>query len=131
MTLILAACGTDWSVGPSSGGSGSVDRRFWYYYAADCRYDSFGTYDCSDDYSLSSSEEVRIQITYDGYATLDWNGGIFYYDRGEYYTGYDAGDYYYQFYGDDWELTVYENGYEMIYVDKWEGTATYFYYDIW
>lgn len=140
--VLLAACGTDWSVGPDgcdgsdwsvgpSSNGGSVDRSYRYYYVADCRYDSFGAYDCSDDYALPQSVSVRIQITYDGYATLNWDGYIRYYSRGEYSEGYDAGDYYYQFYGDDWELTIYENGSEMIFVDEWEGTATYYYYDIW
>lgn len=127
VALFFAACGADWSVGPDSGKSGSFDRSYHYYYEADCRYDAVGIYDCSDEYRLSQSVYVRVQMTYDGYVTLNFDGDIYYYDRNEYSEGYDDGDYYYQFYGDDWELTVYEDGSEMIYVDEWKGTATYFY----
>ena len=127
VALVLAACGTDWSVGPDDGGA-TFSKRYRYYYGVDCRYDSFGSYDCSDAYSLSSSMSVRLQITHDGYATLCVDGECSYYDPGEYYSGSDHEGHYYEFSGDDTRMIVYTDGDELIYIDSYEGRAYYYYY---
>ena len=137
VAFTLCACG-DWSVepnnyGPGSGGSNAghyrgVDKRFHYYYGEDCRYNTFGTYDCSDVYVLSPSMYVSLQVTYDGYATLCVDNECSYYDPGEYYQGYD-GVTYYDFPGDDTRMTVYADGAELIYYDSYNGYAYYYYYD--
>jgi hypothetical protein len=131
MALGLAACGADWSVGPDDGGrrSSSFDERFRYYFAEDCRYDSFGPYDCSDSYSLKSSMFVRLSVTYDGYATLCVENDCSYYDPGEYSVGYDHGIRYYDFEGDYTRMTIYMDGSELVYIDYDERMAYYYYYD--
>ena len=128
IALALVACGGDWSVGPNDGGA-SLNRSFRYYYGVDCRYDSFGSYDCTDYYSLSPSVGVRLQVTRDGYVTLCVDSDCSYYDPGEYDVGYDHGDRYYDFVGDDVRMTVYEDGSEMVYIDGYEGMAYYYYHD--
>lgn len=130
-TLAFVACGNDWSVGPDDGGAGSsFSRRFHYYYGEDCRYDAFGqSYDCSDTYVLSPSMNVDLRITRDGYATLCVDDDCSYYDPGEYDVGYDGGDRYYDFIGDDTRMTVYADGYELIFIDYYERMAYYYYYD--
>ena len=128
IALALVACGGDSSVGPNDGGA-SLNRSFRYYYGVDCRYDSFGSYDCTDYYSLSPSVGVRLQVTRDGYVTLCVDGDCSYYDPGEYDVGYDHGDRYYDFVGDDVRMTVYDDGSEMVYIDGYEGKAYYYYRD--
>ena len=128
--LGLVACGTDWSVGPDDGGGrtpSSFDGRFRYYYGEECRYDSFGPYDCSDYYSLKSSMFVRLSVTYDGYATLCVENDCSYYDPGEYKVGYDHGYRYYDFEGDDTRMTIYEDGSELVFIDYNERYAYYYY----
>ena len=128
MTVGLVACGGDWSVGPD--GNSSFNRRFHYYYGEDCRYDAFGqSYDCSDLYSLSTSMNVDLRITYDGYATLCVNNNCSYYDPGEYFEGYTLGNRYYEFSGDDVRMIIYTDGSELIYIDSYEGYAYYYYRD--
>ncbi len=125
----LVACGMDWSAGPDNGG-GSLNKRFHYYYGADCRYDAFGqSYDCSDMYVLSPSVNVHLQITRDGYATLCVDDRCSYYDPGEYFEDYDHGARYYDFSGDETRMVIYADGSEMIYIDTYEGYAYYYYYD--
>jgi hypothetical protein len=130
IALVLVACGPDWSVGPDDGGRGSgMSRRYHYYYGVDCRYDSFGPYDCSDTYVLSPSMNVDLRITYDGFATLCVDDECSYYDPDEYYDGYDHGDHYYEFSDYDTRMIVYTDGTELVYVDNYDGTAYYYYYE--
>lgn len=130
IALVLVACGPDWSVGPDDGGRGSgMSRRYHYYYGVDCRYDSFGPYDCSDTYVLSPSMNVDLRITRDGYATLCVDDECSYYDPDEYYDGYDHGDHYYEFSDYDTRMIVYTDGTELVYVDNYDGTAYYYYYE--
>ena len=124
--LTLGACGDDWTTGNSE----FADRfngSFRYYYVDECRYDSFGPYDCSGEDALSPSMRVLLNIQYDGYATLTIDGYTYRYDELEYSEGYDGGRYYYQFYEDDGSMTVYADGSEMIYVDETAGEAMYYY----
>ena len=130
IALVLVACGPDWSVGPDDGGRGSgMSRRYHYYYGVDCRYDSFGPYDCSDTYVLSPSMNVDLRITYDGFATLCVDDECSYYNPDEYYDGYDHGDHYYEFSDYDTRMIVYTDGTELVYVDNYDGTAYYYYYE--
>lgn len=129
IAFALVACGNDWSVGPDDGGA-SFSRRFHYYYEVDCRYDAFGQpYDCSDMYSMSPSMSVDLRITRDGYATLCVDDKCSYYDPGEYDVGYDHGDRYYDFEGYDVRMVVYADGSELVYIDSYDGTASYYYHD--
>lgn len=131
IALALVACGPDWSVGPEDGGRGGsgMSRRYHYYYGVDCRYDSFGPYDCSDTYVLSPSMSVDLRVTRDDYVTLCVEDECSYYDPGEFRVGYD-GDYrYFDFQGYDTRMTVYEDGSELVYIDYSEGMAYYYYYD--
>lgn len=131
IALALVACGPDWSVGPEDGGRGGsgMSRRYHYYYGEDCRYDSFGPYDCSDTYVLSPSMNVDLRITRDGYATLCVDDECSYYNPDEYYDGYDHGDHYYEFSDYDTRMIVYTDGTELVYVDNYDGTAYYYYYE--
>ena len=130
IALVLVACGPDWSVGPDDGGRGSgMSRRYHYYYGVDCRYDSFGPYDCSDTYVLSPSMNVDLRITRDGFATLCVDDECSYYNPDEYYDGYDHGDHYYEFSDYDTRMIVYTDGTELVYVDNYDGTAYYYYYE--
>ncbi|MBP5440818.1 MAG: hypothetical protein J6W51_00905 [Fibrobacter sp.] len=131
IAFTLVACGPDWSVGPDDGGRGGsgMSRRYHYYYGVDCRYDSFGPYDCTDTYTLSPSMNVDLRITRDGYATLCVDDECSYYDPDEYYDGYDHGDHYYEFSDYDTRMIVYTDGSELVYVDNYDGMAYYYYYD--
>ena len=79
--------------------------------------------------SMGSSMKVSLRVEHDGFATLQVDGDVYYYQRMDYDSGYDYdyGEYYYQFYENDEELTVYEDGSQLIYVDYYAGTATYYY----
>ena len=132
ITLALVACGNDWSVGPDDGcrGGSGMSQRYHYYYEVDCRYDAFGQpYDCSDMYSMSPSMSVDLRITRDGYATLCVDDKCSYYDPGEYDVGYDHGDRYYDFEGYDVRMVVYADGSELVYIDSYDGYASYYYHD--
>jgi hypothetical protein len=130
IALALVACGPDWSVGPEDGGRGSgMSRRYHYYYGEDCRYDSFGPYDCSDTYVLSPSMNVDLRITRDGYATLCVDDECSYYNPDEYCDGYDHGDHYYECSDYNTRMIVYTDGTELVYVDNYDGTAYYYYYE--
>lgn len=125
--LAMAGCGNDWAVGDNSGDI--FNRRFSYYYVEECRYDINGPYSCSGAMSMGSSMKVSLRVEHDGFATLQVDGDVYYYQRMDYDSGYDYdyGEYYYQFYENDEELTVYEDGSQLIYVDYYAGTATYYY----
>jgi len=126
LIAIFTGCGDDWTTGNPE----YADRfngRFRFYYAEECQYDSFGPYNCSGAYSLSPSMLVTLLIQYDGYATLMMDGNYYRYDEFEYSEGYDGGRYYYQFYENDGEVTLYDDGSKMIYVDKLAGEAIYYY----
>lgn len=132
--VCLVACGENWDVGSGAGygggsGSQSFNKRFYYYYGEDCRYDSFGAYNCSEIYSLSSYMTVSLNVTYDGYATLCVDDDCDFYSPNEYDVGYDHGDRYYEFPGDDERMIVYADGSELVYIDTYIGEAYYYYHD--
>lgn len=129
--LILAACGEGWDVGPNDGGH-VFNKRFYYYYSEYCAYDSFGPYNCEGASSMSSYMWVGLRIDRDGMATLTLDGDSFVFLPGEYSEGYDysyGGDYF-QFYEDNEEITVYTDGFEMIFVDELNDEAIYYYADL-
>lgn len=129
VALVVFACTDGWSVGPDDGGA-SINKRFHYYYEVDCRYDAFDQpYDCSDTYSMSPSMSVDLRITHDGYATLCVDDNCSYYDPRDYDVGYDHGERYYDFEGYDTRMVVYADGSELIYIDTYEGNASYYYHD--
>lgn len=130
LCMLTLGCG-DWSTGNDAHGD-IFSRRFHYYYMDVCRYDSFGPYDCSGVGTLSSPMNIALRIEYDGYATLNLDGERFYYNARDYAHDFDVeyGDYYYQFYESDGSMTLYEDGYEAIYVDERAGEAYYYYRDL-
>lgn len=130
MALFLAGCGDDWDVGPDGGHV--VSRRFSYYYSEACDYDAVGPYNCEGAKSMSPYMLVSLRIDVDGMATLTIDGEPFMYWPSEYYDGYDSdyGDYYYQFYEGGEEITLYRDGFEMIFVDRVRGEAIYYYADL-
>ena len=115
---------------PAADGA-KFNRRFYFYYAQDCRFDSIGSYDCSQIVSLSPSKFVGIRVDSDGLVSLNLNGDRFYYLESEYTEGYDP-DYggYFHFYQDDDELTIYKDGMTMAYWDNLHGIVTYYYYEL-
>lgn len=72
---------------------------------------------------------VDLRITRDGYATLCVDDECSYYNPDEYYDGYDHGDHYYEFSDYDTRMIVYTDGTELVYVDNYDGTAYYYYYE--
>lgn len=72
---------------------------------------------------------VDLRITRDGYATLCVDDECSYYNPDEYYDGYDHGDHYYEFSDYDTRMIVYTDGSELVYVDNYDGTAYYYYYE--
>lgn len=72
---------------------------------------------------------VGLKEEHDGFVTLTIDGDVFYFEPLEYIYDYDYsyGDYYYQFSMDGEEITVYVDGGEMIYLDRWAGEAIYYY----
>lgn len=133
LMVVFLGCGLD--AGPVADGA-YFDRNFRYYYVQECRYDSFGPYDCDKIYAVSPSVKVGLRIDSDGLATLylsdnDYlNGGYYYYLDSEYGEGRDEYGSYFKFYEDETELVVYRNGGELTLIDTKYGEATYFYYDI-
>lgn len=128
LPLFLCACG-DLGADPMVSDA-RFSRQFRYYYVQECRYDSFGLYDCDDADVLSSSYVVRLKVDGDGFASLNLDGNMYYYSEWEYEEGYDDYGSYYYFYESDDALTIYKNGEEMIYWDTWNNTATVYSYDL-
>lgn len=124
--MFLSACGDDWNVGDANKAD-RFNRRFRYYYAETCRYDSFGPYDCKGIQSLDRSMSVSLLIEWDGYAVLTLDGNKYRYYERDYSQGYDGISDYYQFYENDGSVTIYTDGTEMIYVDNYAGEAIYYY----
>lgn len=131
LSLQLVGCGGDWGAGGSE--YDDIFRaRLRFYYMEECDYDAFGPYNCLDAVALRSPMRVSVRIEYDGYATVDLDGEVYRYDSREYTHGFDDlyGDYYYQFHEADGDLTIYEDGYRMIYVDNWARKGYYYYQDL-
>jgi hypothetical protein len=124
----LAAC----NLGPDPDADGArFNRRFHYYYVQDCRFDSFGAYDCGPIHSLSPSMTVGLRIDSDGLASLNLDGDSYYYLESEYTEDYDS-DYgpFFGFTQDDDDLTIYKSGEVMAYWDNANGLVTYYFYEI-
>jgi hypothetical protein len=124
----LAAC----NLGPDPDADGArFNRRFHYYYVQDCRFDSFGAYDCGPIHSLSPSMTVGLRIDSDGLASLNLDGDRYYYLESEYTEDYDS-DYgpFFGFTQDDDDLTIYKSGEVMTYWDNANGLVTYYFYEI-
>ena len=126
--LSLSAC----NLGPDPDADGArFNRRFYYYYVQDCRFDSFGAYDCGPIRSLSPSMRVALRVDSDGLASLNLDGDRYYYLESEYTEGFDRDyGYYFNFKQDDDELTLYKDGFVMAYWDNVNGLVTYYFYDL-
>ena len=124
--LLFTACGGDWTVSGSPDADGAIfSRSYRYYYVMDCRYDSFGLYDCSYEEPVSPAYTASFRIDSDGLASLNLDGrNNFYYTERQYDSGSDDYGRYYYFYENDWELTFYKDGSELIFWDTRGNTAT-------
>ena len=130
-TLLLAACGADWTVGSSDADGAIFSRSYRYYYVMDCRYDSFGLYDCSYEEPVSPAYTASLRIDSDELATLTLdNRYSFYYTTHEYSSGHDDAGSYYYFYDNEWELSLYKDGSRLIFWDTYENTATVYLYEL-
>ena len=121
----LAACG---DVGPGAGAD-RFNARFHYFYSETCDYDINGPYNCSGVSSMSSPFTIGLKITHDGYASLRLDGDWFYYSESE----YSEGDDYYQFYDvydAHGQMTVFDDGFEAIFLNEWNNIAVYYYADL-
>ncbi|SHH35685.1 hypothetical protein SAMN05720761_11335 [Fibrobacter sp. UWCM] len=131
LPLLLAACGGDWTAGSPDADGALFNRSFRYYYVMDCRYDSFGLYDCSYEEPVSPAYTASLRIDSDGFASLNLDGrNNFYYTERQYGSGHDDDGSYYYFYEDDYELSLYKNGSQLIFWDTRENTATVYLYDL-
>jgi hypothetical protein len=130
--LLFTACGGDWTVSGSPDADGAIfSRSFRYYYAMDCRYDSFGLYDCSLAEPVSPAYTASLRIDSDGLASLNLDGAYnFYYTEREYDSDIDDYGTYYYFYENDWELSLYKNGSQLIFWNIDENTATVYLSDL-
>ena len=130
--LLFAACGGDWTVSGSPDADGAIfSRSYRYYYVEDCRYDSFGLYDCSLADPVSPAYTASLRIDSDGLASLTLDGEFnFYYTERQYESGSDDVGSYYYFYDKDWDLSFYKDGSELIFWDTDENTATVYLYDL-
>ena len=129
--LLLAACGGDWTAGSPHADGAIFDRSFRYYYVMDCRYDSFGLYDCGYEEPVSPAYTASLRIDSDGFAALNLDGGYnFYYTEREYDLRHDDYGSYYSFYENDWDLSLYRDGSQLIFWDTRENTATVYLYDL-
>lgn len=124
--LLFTACGGDWTVSGSPDADGAIfSRSYRYYYVMDCRYDSFGLYDCSYEEPVSPAYTASLRIDSDGLASLNLDGrNNFYYTERQYDSGSDDYGRYYYFYENDWELTFYKDGSELVFWDTRGNTAT-------
>ena len=130
--LLFTACGGDWTVSGSPDADGAIfSRSYRYYYVMDCRYNSFGLYDCSYEEPVSPAYTASLRIDSDGLASLNLDGrNNFYYTERQYDSGSDDYGRYYYFYENDWELTFYKDGSELIFWDTDENTATVYLYEL-
>lgn len=132
VVLVLLASLTACNLGPDPDADGArFNRRFHYYYVQDCRFDSFGAYDCGPIHSLSPSMTVGLRIDSDGLASLNLDGDRYYYLESEYTEDYDS-DYgpFFGFTQDDDDLTIYKSGEVMAYWDNANGLVTYYFFDL-
>ena len=123
---LMTACG---DLGPDPKADGArYNKRFNFYYVQDCRFDSFGAYDCGKIHSTSMFVSLRVDS--DGLANLNLDGDRYYYLESEYDEGYDSelGSYF-NFYQDSDELTLYKDGSEMAWWKNDDGTVTFYFYD--
>lgn len=129
--LLLVGCGGDWVAGDPDADGARFNRTFRYYFAQECRYDSFGVYDCEYAESISPAMNVKLRVDSDGLATLNVDGENFVYLEREYKDGYDP-DYgaYFEFYEDDGIVTIYKDGSELIFWDSDNNTATFYLYEL-
>lgn len=127
--LFLSACG---DLGPDPDADGArFNAQFRYYWSQDCRYDSFGAYDCGPVYNISPSLRVGLRVDSDGLASLNLDGDRYYYLEMEYDEGYDPGyGSYFHFYQDDDELTIYKDGSEMAWWKTAADSVTYYFYEL-
>ena len=130
--LLMLACGGEWTVSGSPDADGAIfSRSFRYYYVMDCRYDSFGLYDCSLEEPVSPAYTASLRIDSDGLASLNLDGRYnYYYTERQYGSGSDDDGSYYYFYEDDWEISFYRNGSQLIFWDTYENTATVYLYEL-
>lgn len=129
--LLLTACGAEWTVGSPDADGAIFNRSFRYYYAMDCRFDSFGLYDCTLADPVSPAYTASLRIDSDELATLNLDGQYNrYYTTREYASDYDEHGKFYYFYDNDWELTLYKDGSELIFWDTRENTATVYLYEL-
>ena len=130
--LLFTACGGDWTVSGSPDADGAIfSRSYRYYYVKDCRYDSFGLYDCSLADPVSPAYTASLRIDSDGLASLTLDDEFsFYYTERQYTSGSDDYGSYYYFYDKDWDLSFYKDGSELIFWDTYENTATVYLYDL-
>lgn len=122
--LVLLGCGGDWTVGSPDADGARFSRSYRYYYSQDCRYDSFGLYDCDLAVSLSPSFAVSVRVDSDGFATLNLDGEYFYYTELNYSEDCDGIGCYFQFSEGYEDLTVYKNADQMVIWDTWNNMAT-------
>ena len=126
LILLFSGCG---DLGPDPDADGArFNRSFYFYYVQDCRYDSFGAYDCGTISAISPAIRVSLRVDSDGLASLNLDGDRYYYLENEYDEGYDpAYGSYFHFYQDDDELTIYKDGLEIALWDTRNSTVTYYY----
>lgn len=127
--LFISACG---DLGPDPNADGArFNAQFRYYWTQDCRYDSFGAYDCGPILNISPSMKVGLRVDSDGLAYLNLDGGHYYYLESAYDEGYDP-DYgpYFHFYQDEDELTIYKDGSEMAWWKTDKDSVTYYFYEL-
>lgn len=130
--LLFTACGGDWTVSGSPDADGAIfSRSYRYYYVMDCRYNSFGLYDCSLADPVSPAYTASLRIDSDGLASLTLDDEFnFYYTERQYDSDSDDYGSYYHFYDKDWDLSFYKDGSELIFWDTYENTATVYLYDL-
>lgn len=128
--LCLWGCG-DLTEGDPAADGARFRRTFRYYFSQDCRFDNFGVYDCEAAQPLSPAYVVSLRVDSDGLASLNMDGVGYYYLEREYREGVDNyGGPYFMFYEDDGELTLYKDGYEMIFWDLVLNRATRYLYEL-
>ena len=112
------------------GSDARFSRTFRYYYETECRYDNFGIYGCELSKTLSPSYVVRIRVDGAGDASLNLDGDSYFFAEGAYWEDRDENGWYYHFVDGTEELTIYEDGSEMIFWDTWNNRATIYSYDL-
>ena len=131
VALLLVACDGNCLAGSPQADGALFNRSFRYYYVMDCRYDSFGLYDCGYEEPVSPAYTASLRIDSDGFAALNLDGEYdFYYTEREYNLRHDDYGSYYSFSENDWDLSLYRDGSQLIFWDTYENTATVYLYDL-